>query len=96
MDLEKNDNWDLRPEFCDYRDEGCELAHSCLSCPFTRCIYDERGGKKHWLKGRQAQEIARLHTAEGKDAKELAIMFGVNVRTVQRALKKAKSIPPSS
>ena len=27
---------DLRPEFCQYRDEGCELAGSCLNCPFAR------------------------------------------------------------
>jgi hypothetical protein len=81
---------DLPPEFCQYRDEGCELADSCLNCPFSKCIYDEPGGKQHWLKGRRAKEIARLHNAEGKKIKELALMFGVSERTVQRALKAAQ------
>ena len=27
---------DLRPEFCHYRDEGCDLAKSCLNCPFGK------------------------------------------------------------
>ena len=35
---------DLPPEYCRYRDEGCELADSCLNCPLSKCIYDEPGG----------------------------------------------------
>ena len=33
-----DDPLDLPPEFCIYTDEGCELAESCLECPFSRCI----------------------------------------------------------
>ncbi len=33
---------DLPPEYCHYRDEGCEFADSCLNCPLSRCIYDDR------------------------------------------------------
>ena len=29
------------PEFANYRDTGCELAPSCLRCPFARCQYDK-------------------------------------------------------
>jgi len=85
---------DLPPEYCHYRDDGCELAtsylghkSSCLSCPFTRCIYDEPGGKQSFLKEGRAREMARLFTTDGKGIKELALMFGVSQRTVQRALK---------
>ena len=77
---------DLPPEYTRYRDEGCDLANSCLDCPFTRCIYDEPGGKQRWLKRLRAREMARLFT-KGKGVKELAMMFGVSQRTVQRALK---------
>ncbi len=35
-----NNELDLPPEYCHYQDEGCELADSCLNCPFARCIYD--------------------------------------------------------
>ena len=37
---------DLPPEYCHYRDEGCEFADSCLNCPFPQCIYDEPRGKQ--------------------------------------------------
>ncbi len=79
---------DLPPEYCHYRDEGCELASSCLNCPFAKCIYDEPGGKQHWLKRLRAREMARLFNG-GKKVKELALIFGVSQRTVQRALKTA-------
>ncbi len=84
---------DLPPEYCHYRDDGCELAESCLSCPFPKCIYDEPGGKQRWLKRLRAREMARLFATEGKEVKQLALMFGVSQRTVQRALKIALSDP---
>ena len=91
MELEQNSDveMDLPPEYCQYRDEGCEFAESCLNCPFPECIYDEPGGKQHWLKRMRAKEMARLFTTRGKGIKELAQMFGVSQRTVQRALKLA-------
>ena len=41
------------------------------------------------IKRLRAKEMARLFNAEGKGIKELAIMFSVSRRTVQRALKAA-------
>ncbi len=81
---------DLLPEYCHYPDEGCEFADSCLNCPFSRCIYDEPGGKQHFVKDLRNQEILRLYT-EGKEIAELAVMFGVSQRTIQRALKRVKN-----
>ena len=78
---------DLPPEFCHYRDEGCELARSCLACPLLRCIHDEPGGKKHWVKEQRNREIVRLFYSGSKAVKELAQLFGVSQRTIQRALK---------
>ena len=78
---------DLPPEFCHYKDEGCELAESCLNCPFPGCIYDEHGGKQRLLKRQRDTEIVRLFKKEGKGVKELALIFGISQRTVQRALK---------
>jgi len=91
MELERSNGvgLDLPPEYCHYRDEGCEFASSCLNCPFLKCIYDEPGGKQHWVKRSRAREMARLFTTEGKGLKELALMFGISQRTVQRALKAA-------
>ena len=78
---------DLPPEYCRYRDEGCELAGSCLNCPFPQCIYDEPGGRQRLRKSMRNKEINRLFTREGKSVKELAYIFGVSQRTIQRALK---------
>ena len=78
---------DLLPEYCQYKDEGCDLADSCLKCSFPQCIYEQPGGKRHWQKKLRDGEITRLFTSEDKGIKELALMFGISQRTVQRALK---------
>jgi len=80
---------DLPPEYVRYRDEGCDLAESCLNCPFEECVYDRPGGKQRWLKKLRAGEMVNLFTNEGKPVKELARIFGVSQRTVQRTLKAA-------
>ncbi len=87
----QDDELDLPPEYCRYRDEGCEFASSCLNCPFPRCIYEQPRGRQHWLKRLRAGQIMRLFTIEGRGIKELAEMFGVSQRTIQRALKRAKN-----
>ncbi len=92
MELEMNrDGLDLPPEYCHYRDEGCDLADSCLNCPLPRCIYDQSGGKQRWLKRLRDRQIIRLASTEGKGVKELAMMFRLSQRTVQRALKRVKN-----
>ena len=78
---------DLPPEYCRYQDDGCDLADSCLNCPFPNCVYEEYGSRQHWLKGLRDREIAQLFYTEGKRIKELAQIFGVSQRTIQRALK---------
>jgi len=79
---------DLPPEYCHYQDEGCELAKSCLNCPFPRCIYDIPRGKLHLLKSRRNHKILEQFQKEGKGIKELATAFNISQRTVQRVLKK--------
>ncbi len=81
---------DLPPEYCHYHDEGCELAESCLNCPFPECIYDEPGGKQRLLKEQRNAEIVKLFSTGKKSVKELAQMFNLSVRTIQRALKKQR------
>ena len=78
---------DLAPEYCRYRDEGCELTSSCLSCPLPTCVYDQPRGRQRWLKTARNREMARLFGAGGRDVRQLADEFGVSTRTVQRALK---------
>jgi hypothetical protein len=82
---------DLRPEYCHYKDDGCELADSCLNCPFPYCLYDEPRGKQRWLKQVRDQEIIRMFK-NGSGTKELGIIFGLSRRTIQRALKNATKV----
>ena len=84
---------DLPPEYNHYRDEGCEFSSSCLNCLLPKCVHDQPGGRQRWLKRQRDKEMARLVTAEGKGIKELALMFGISQRTVQRALKRYLPTP---
>ena len=82
---------DLPPEYCRYQDEGCELAASCLNCPFPRCVNEEPGGRQRWLKTLRDKSVASQFLTQDKDAKELSVMFGISQRTVQRILKRVKN-----
>lgn len=84
---ENTSDIDLPPEFCQYQDDGCEFGGSCLNCCLPICIYDEPGGRQRFVKRQRALEMARLYRSEGKSVRELAGIFDVSIRTVQRALK---------
>jgi transposase-like protein len=82
MDLPRED---LLPEY--YRDEGCELAPSCLDCPFPCCVEDMPRGRQHRRKEIRNREILQLFYIQGEDIKQIAQRLRVSKRTVQRALK---------
>ena len=73
-----NEELDLPPEYCNYQDEGCEFANSCLSCPFPQCIYEQPRGRQRWLKKLRDKEMIRLLTAGSGGVRELAVIFGVS------------------
>ena len=78
--------WDLLPEEFPYKDKGCELFHSCLECPFPYCYREEPWGKERFLKSTRARRMLGLKQA-GKSVREIARIFEVSPRTVQRWLK---------
>jgi len=80
-------NWDLLPEEFPYEDAGCEMAPSCLECPFPKCLEDEPRGKQKQSK-RSRDETMRQMRREGKSVAEIARIFDVSRRTVDRALKR--------
>jgi transcriptional regulator of acetoin/glycerol metabolism len=87
----KENETDLPPEYCHYKDEGCEFLDSCLDCPLPHCLYDEPRGKQRWLKELRNREIERLYR-EGWKIKELAVVLGLSRRTIQRALKSSAEL----
>jgi len=81
---------DLLPEEVDWRDEGCEVFPACLDCPLPRCLEEEpraRQRLKTVLRARRMKVLRR----SGKSVKEIAQLFGVSQRTVQRAFSPKKS-----
>ena len=85
--------WDLLPEEFPYGDKGCELFPSCLNCPFQDCLKEEPWGKERFLKSRRAERMMELKQ-EGKSVKEIARIFEVSPRTVQRWLKAVEAASP--
>jgi len=80
-------NWDLLPEEFPYEDAGCEMASSCLECPYPKCLEDEpRGKQKHSRRSRD--ESIREMRREGKSVAEIATIYDVSKRTVSRALER--------
>jgi DNA-binding transcriptional ArsR family regulator len=84
--MERKLTWELLPEEFPYEDKGCELFPSCLNCPFPDCLKEEPWGKERFLKHRRAERMMELKRG-GKSVKEIARIFEVSPRTVQRWLK---------
>ncbi len=88
MDLPEED---LLPEHSKYRDEGCEMAPSCLNCPFTCCVEDIPRGRQQQRKKLRNREIFGLFYTHGESIKQIARKLEVSERTVQRALKRMQA-----
>lgn len=82
----RNVRSDALPEHIDYRDDGCDLFPSCLSCPLVRCRYDVPGGVRALLNQERDHQIRVLRDDVGLTVDEIAERFQVSRRTVFRAL----------
>jgi hypothetical protein len=76
---------DLLPEDMEWHDDGCEFFPSCLNCPLPRCLEEEPRGKQKLRMVTRAGRMSKLRD-EGKTTAEIARLFGVSIRTVQRAI----------
>ena len=81
-----------KPQIVEYADTGCDLFHSCLSCPRRRCKYDEPAEAQRERSLRQDQMRLDLMTREGLTVREAAVRFGVTARTVHRILARARDL----
>jgi DNA-binding CsgD family transcriptional regulator len=82
---------DLLPEHVRYRDEGCELFPSCLSCPLPQCRYDGPE-RRQMAKELRNEEVVRLH-GEGNTIRELAERYDVSARTIYRIVRRSDERP---
>jgi len=81
---------DALPENTHYADTGCDLHHSCLSCPLARCRYDEPGGARRLLSSGRDSEVLALQSRGGMTIETIARRVGVSRRTVFRILARAR------
>ena len=77
-------------EYGNWRDTGCQLHPSCLSCPLERCIEEVPRGKQRLRLDSRAGAMSELRR-QGCTARQVAAAFGVSIRTVQRAMEKIKN-----
>jgi len=76
---------DHKPEYFQYKDEGCKRARSCLDCPFPCCFYDTTAGRKALLKEIRNEEIQRLYQS-GSTRRRLSKRFRLSERTIERII----------
>ena len=74
----------------EYQDTGCDLFHSCLSCPRRRCKYDDPVEAQRERAMMQDRQKVRLMEREGWTVEEAAERFGVTARTVHRILARTR------
>jgi AraC-like DNA-binding protein len=79
---------DVLPELYPYRDDGCEVSPSCLSCPLPRCKYDDPGWLQRLRREERDREVIRTRRSEGLTVPQLASRFGVSQRTIFRILRR--------
>lgn len=72
-----------------YQDTGCAVAPKCLTCPLSRCIYDEPNSKlaiNRWLNHERDKRILqRIAAGEKKDV--VARAEGMSTRAVYRIIE---------
>lgn len=81
---------DALPEFVDYRDIGCSLYSSCLSCPLPQCRFDVNGGEPAMVRQVRNGEIFAARS-EGLTVNEIAARFGMSRRGIFHILHGAAS-----
>lgn len=67
-------------------DTGCQVASSCLDCPFERCLEEEPAGRFRYVRAQRNAAIAQM-VREGKGTRQIAGEMGLSQRTVQRAVR---------
>lgn len=84
---------DTLPELFVSRDDGCEVAPSCLRCPLPQCKFDDPDrGRRNWMAARQQRHAeARRLLDKGMGIREVAATLGGSERMVYRARAEVRS-----
>ena len=80
---------DALPENIEYRDTGCEVNDSCLTCPLPQCKFDDPAWYHQYRRDNRDRQIY-AQCQRGLTAFQAANVFGVSPRTVHRALRRMR------
>ena len=80
---------DTVPERYPYRDEGCEVAPSCLRCPLPQCKYDDPGWLQRQKRKERDKEVVAALMQSDLSVPEAAARFELSQRTIFRILSRA-------
>jgi hypothetical protein len=77
------------PEGRKWRDTGCDLAPSCLACPFSECRYDVQPQRVRAMRSYPSAPVAPLLTflllrAKGQSITQTGRSMGISKRTAMR------------
>lgn len=78
-------------EYANWRDTGCDLHPCCLECPLPRCIEEQSRGRQRQKMEVRAADMQALASA-GSTVREIAAVYSVSERTVQRELHRRGKI----
>lgn len=77
-------------DFEAYRDTGCQVHPSCLSCPLPQCIYDTARSQQEYERQVTYAAIRRLRD-EGVAPKEIARRTNRSIWLVWRILRESRN-----
>ena len=80
---------DVLPEHFPYRDNGCEVSQSCLSCPLPKCKHDDPGWLRSYRRDQRDRHLLSVRRHENASVGDLAQRFQISERTVHRILARA-------
>ena len=80
---------DMLPERFPYRDDGCEIYPSCLSCPLPQCKYDDPGWLQREKRRERDQNIIEAVKRDGVSISEVAAQFSISQRTIFRIMRRS-------
>ena len=84
LDYEEDKFWQF------FKDTGCDLHPSCLSCPLPKCRYDDPGWLYREAKDKRNVLILQRYRA-GEGVTVIAASVGLSTRAVHRAVQKAEA-----
>jgi hypothetical protein len=78
---------DTLPENTIYRDDGCDVADSCLDCPLPVCKFDAPGWLQRASRYERDMDVVNMRVRDGLSVEEIAERVELSGRTIHRILQ---------